>query len=142
MKDVEDSVNVVYFRFDKNLDYKEVTNSFPIKKFLESAYGDFPTMVSPTKFFKFDRENLEWFVQNQYDQSKDYIVESRRIPSQINEDYYKILGESGEDLTVVEFEPETLLDDHLVTINKGDKVLGVFATENDFRHILDEIIIL
>ena len=139
MKDTDDVIEVVYVRFSKELDYKEVANSFPIKKFLESAYGDFPNMVSPTKFFKFDREKLELFVQDQYNRSKEYVVESRRIPSKINEDYYNNLNESGEDLTVVEFEPDTLLDDHLVTVNKGDKVLGVFATENDFRHILDEI---
>jgi len=138
MKDTDDVIEVVYVRFDKNLDYKEVVNSYPIKKFLESAFGDFPNMISPTKF-EFDRDKLGEFIQDQYDKSKEYIIERRRIPSQINEDYYKNLNESGEDLTIVEFEPDTLLDDHLVTVNKGDKVLGVFATENDFKHILDEI---
>ena len=39
MKDTEE-LNVVYVRFDKSLDYKIVVNSFPIKKFLESAFGD------------------------------------------------------------------------------------------------------
>ena len=138
MKDTDDVIEVVYVRFDKNLDYKEVVNSYPIKKFLESAFGDFPNMISPTKF-EFDRDKLGEFIQDQYDKSKEYIIERRRIPSQINEDYYKNLNESGEDLTIVEFEPDTLLDDHLVTVNNGDKVLGVFATENDFKHILDEI---
>ena len=138
MKDTDDVIEVVYVRFDKNLDYKEVVNSYPIKKFLESAFGDFPNMISPTKF-EFDRDKLGEFIQDQYDRSKEYIIERRRIHSQINEDYYKNLNESGEDLTIVEFEPDTLLDDHLVTVNNGDKVLGVFATENDFKHILDEI---
>lgn len=138
MKDTDDVIEVVYVRFDKNLDYKDVVNSFPIKKFLETVFGDFPNMISP-KMFEFDKDKLELFVQDQYDMSKEYIIERRRIPSQINEDYYKNLNESGEDLTIVEFEPDTLLDDHLTTVNKGDKVLGVFATENDFKHILDEI---
>ena len=63
MKDTEE-LNVVYVRFDKNLDYKEVVNSFPIKKFLETVFGDFPHMVTP-KNFEFDREQLGQFAQDE-----------------------------------------------------------------------------
>ena len=44
-----------------------------------------------------------------------------------------------EKLDLVEFETELLLDDHIVTVNSGDRVLGVFATELDFEHIIDEL---
>ena len=137
MKDTEE-LNVVYVRFDKSLDYKIVVNSFPIKKFLESAFGDFPHMVTP-KNFEFDRDQLGEFCQDEYEMSKDYVVDSKKVPDFINENYYNTIGESGESLTLVEFETELLLDDHIVTVNKGDKVLGVFATEDDFRHKIDEL---
>ena len=122
-------MNVVYIRFDKNLDYKAVVNSFYIKKFLETVFGEFPDMVSPTKF-KFDRDTLAEFIQNEYNMSKEYIVDSKSFPTTIP---------YGEKLDLVEFETESLLDDHIVTVNAGDRVLGVFATELDFEHIIDEL---
>jgi hypothetical protein len=126
---MEENIKVVYIRFDKSLDYKAVVNSFYIKKFLESVFGELPTMISPTKF-KFDRDVLAEFVQDEYDMSKEYVVESKSFPSTIPYD---------EKLDLVEFETELLLDDHIVTVNSGDRVLGVFATELDFEHIIDEL---
>ena len=123
------NMNVVYVRFDKTLDYKAVVNSFYIKKFLETVFGEFPDMVSPTKF-KFDRDTLAEFIQNEYNMSKEYIVGSKSFPTTIPYD---------EKLDLVEFETESLLDDHIVTVNAGDRVLGVFATELDFEHIVDEL---
>ena len=123
------NMNIVYVRFDKNLDYKAVVNSFYIKKFLETVFGEFPDMVSPTKF-KFDRDTLAEFIQNEYNMSKEYIVDSKSFPTTIPYD---------EKLDLVEFETESLLDDHIVTVNAGDRVLGVFATELDFEHIIDEL---
>ena len=128
---MEENIKVVYVRFDKNLDYKAVVNSFYIKKFLETVFGGFPDMISPTKF-KFDRDRLAEFTQDEYDMSKEYVMDSKSMPTSINESY-------GEDLKLVEFETELLLDDHIVTVNSGDKVLGVFATEDDFEHIIDEL---
>ena len=122
-------MNVVYIRFDKNLDYKAVVNSFYIKKFLETVFGEFPDMISPTKF-KFDRDTLAEFIQNEYNMSKEYIVDSKSFPTTIP---------YGEKLDLVEFETELLLDDHIVTVNAGDRVLGVFVTELDFEHIIDEL---
>lgn len=124
-------MNVVYVRFDKSLDYKSVVNSLYIKKFLESVFGEPPTMVTP-KGFEFNREQLGDFIQDQYNQSKEYVLDTRSMPSTINESY-------GGELDLVEFEPEILLDDHIVTVNSGDEVLGVFATEDDFGHIIDEM---
>ena len=121
------NMNIVYVRFDKNLDYKAVVNSFYIKKFLETVFGEFPDMVSPTEF-KFDRDALAEFIQNEYNMSKEYIVGSRSFPTTIPYD---------EKLDLVEFETESLLDDHIVTVNAGDRVLGVFATELDLEHIID-----
>ena len=126
---MEDNVKVVYVRFDKSLDYKAVVNSFYIKKFLESVFGEFPNMISPTKF-KFDRDALAEFVQDEYDMSKDYVLESKSFLTTIPYD---------EKLDLVEFETELLLDDHIVTVNSGDRVLGVFTTELDFEHIVDEL---
>ena len=123
------NMNIVYVRFVKNLDYKAVVNSFYIKKFLETVFGEFSDMVSPTKF-KFDRDALAEFIQNEYNMSKEYIVGSKSFPTTIPYD---------EKLDLVEFETESLLDDHIVTVNSGDKVLGVFATELDFEHIIDEL---
>ena len=120
-------MNVVYVRFDKTLDYKAVVNSFYIKKFLETVFGEFPDMISPTKF-KFDRDTLAEFIQNEYNMSKEYIVDSKSFPTTIPYD---------EKLDLIEFETESLLDDHIVTVNSGDRVLGVFATELDFEHIID-----
>ena len=122
-------MNVVYVRFDKNLDYKAVVNSFYIKKFLETVFGEFPDMISPTKF-KFDRDTLAEFIQNEYNMSKEYIVDSKSFPTTIPYD---------EKLDLIEFETESLLDDHIVTVNAGDRVLGVFVTELDFEHIIDEL---
>ena len=122
-------MNVVYVRFDKTLDYKAVVNSFYIKTFLETVFGEFPDMVSPTKF-KFDRDTLAEFIQNEYNMSKEYIVDSKSFPTTIP---------YGEKLDLIEFETESLLDDHIVTVNAGDRVLGVFATELDFEHIVDEL---
>ena len=127
---LEESINTIYVRFDKNLDYKAVVNSFPIKKFLEGVFGGFPYMKSP-KEFTFDRDKLGEFVQNQYELSFNYIFVHHRVPSAIQESY-------GKELTLCAFEPEVLTDDHIVTINSGDKVLGFFATEDDFRNIIDE----
>ena len=121
------NMNIVYVRFDKNLDYKAVVNSFYIKKFLETVFGEFPDMVSPTKF-KFDRDTLAEFIQNEYNMSKEYIVDSKSFPTTIPYD---------EKLDLIEFETESLLDDHIVTVNAGDRVLGVFVTELDFEHIID-----
>ena len=123
------NMNIVYVRFDKNLDYKAVVNSFYIKKFLETVFGEFPDMISPTKF-KFDRDNLAEFIQNEYNMSKEHIVDSKSFPTTIP---------YGEKLDLVEFETELLLDDHIVTVNSGDRVLGVFTTELDFEHIIDEL---
>ena len=122
-------MNVVYVRFDKDLDYKAVVNSFYIKKFLESVFGEFPDMISPTKF-TFDRDKLGDFIQNEYNMSKEYIVDTKSFPTTIP---------YGEKLDLVEFETESLLDDHIVTVNSGDRVLGVFATELDFEHIIDKL---
>ena len=133
---MEESINTIYVRFDKNLDYKVVVNSFPIKKFLEGVFGDFPHMISP-KEFTFDRDKLGEFIQEQYRLSLSYIMESKRVPAQINKDYYDTINQSGEFLTLNAFEPEVLLDDQIVTINSGDKVLGFFATEDDFRNIIN-----
>ena len=60
------------------------------------------------------------------------------MPVKIIEDYYDELGatEVSEDLTMVEFEPNILLDDHIITINRGDRVLGVIATEFDFENLI------
>lgn len=127
-------MNTIYVRFDKTLDYKSVVNNFYIKKFLETVYGEFPQMKTSTQF-TFDRDKLGEFIQNQYNLSKEYVVDSRKLPSAIIEEYYDELETTGPNLYLVEFEPETLLDDHIVTINKGDKVLGVFATADDFDHI-------
>ena len=140
MRDTEE-LNVVYVRFDKNLDYKEVVNSYPIKKFLESAFGDFPNMISPTKF-EFDMDKLGEFIQDQYDQSHSYVIDSMNLPPHILEDYCKNVGierKRWDEIMLVEVEPEILLDDHIVVIIKKNKVLGVFATENDFGHIIDEL---
>lgn len=137
MEYIKNGIDIVYVRFDKSLDYKMVVNSYPIKKFLESVLGDYPNMVSPKKF-EFDRDKLGEFIQDQYDMSKEYVVDVQNVPEIINSEYYKELGESGEHLTLREFETEILLDDHIVTINRGDKVLGVFAADLDFEHILDE----
>ena len=123
------NMNIVYVRFDKNLDYKAVVNSFYIKKFLETVFGEFPDMISPTKF-KFDRDNLAEFIQNEYNMSKEYIVDSKSFPTTIP---------YGEKLDLIEFETESLLDDHIVTVNSGDRVLGVFTTELDFEHMIDEL---
>lgn len=131
MKDTEDLVNVVFVRFTDKLDYKSVVNSFYIKKFLESVYGDFPNPISP-RAFTFEKDVLCKFTQDEYERSKDYIIDSKTMPSLINESY-------GGHLDLVEFESDFLLDDHLVVVNDGDKVLGVFATEDDFRHIIDEL---
>lgn len=135
---MEDTINTVYIRFSKDLDYKTVVNSFYIKKFLESTFGDFPYMVSP-KEFTFDRDVLGEFIQDQYDASSEYITETKKMPAAINEEYYKTLNEPGPELTLNAFEPEVLLDDQIVTINRGDTVLGFFATRDDFEHIIDEL---
>ena len=135
-------MNVVYVRFDKSLDYKAVVNSFPIKKFLEGVYGEMPTMVTP-KGFEFNREQLGDFIQDQYEMSLNYIMETKKVPEKISNEYYETVvnngGEWGDALTLNSFEPEVLLDDHIVTVNSGDRVLGVFATELDFEHIIDEL---
>ena len=123
------NMNVVYVRFDKDLDYKAVVNSFYIKKFLETVFGEFPDMISPTKF-TFDRDKLGEFIQNEYNMSEPYICSVKPFPSTI---------QYSEKLDLVEFEPEVLLDDHIVTVNSGDRVLGVFATELDFEHIIDKL---
>ena len=141
MKDTDDVIEVVYVRFDKNLDYKEVVNSYPIKKFLESAFGDFPNMISPTKF-EFDRDKLGEFIQDQYDKSHSYVIDWMNIPPHILEAYCKAIGverKRWDEVELAELEPEILLDDHIVVIVKKNKVLGVFATETDFGHIIDEL---
>ena len=137
---MEDNVKVVYVRFDHNLDYKSVVNSFYIKKFLESVFGELPTMATPKKF-TFDRDKLGEFIQDQYLQSRPFIVDTKVIPDAIDTEYHNNTGEFGERLLLVEFEPEVLTDDHLVTVNLGDKVLGVFATEDDFGKIVNEMIL-
>jgi hypothetical protein len=135
-------MNVVYVRFDKSLDYKAVVNSFPIKKFLEGVYGEMPTMVTP-KGFEFNREQLGDFIQDQYEMSLNYIMETKKVPEKISNEYYETVmnngGEWGDVLTLNSFEPEVLLDDHIVTVNSREEVLGVFATEDDFGHIIDEM---
>ena len=135
-------MNVVYVRFDKSLDYKSVVNSLYIKKFLESVFGEPPTMVTP-KNFEFNREQLGDYIQDQYEQSLNYIMETKKVPERISNEYYETVvnngGEWGDILTLNSFEPEVLLDDHIVTVNSGEEVLGVFATEDDFGHIIDEM---
>lgn len=124
-------MNAVFVRFDHNLDYKAVVNSFYIKKFLESVFGELPNMITPRNFL-FERDKLGEFIQDQYNHSIVYVLDSKRMPANICESY-------GKDLALVEFEPEILTDDHLVTVNCGDKVLGVFATEDDFGKIVNEL---
>ena len=134
---MDDILNLVYVRFDKNLDYKSIVNSFAIKRFCESVYGDMPKFISPTKF-TFDRDRLGLRIQDEYNKSIDYIIDIKKLPVKIIEDYYDELQETevGEDLTMVEFEPNILLDDHIITINRGDRVLGVIATEFDFENLI------
>ena len=138
---MEDQLNIIYVRFDKNLDYKAVVNSQPIHQFLETVYGDTPHMVSPTKF-QFDRDKLGVFIQDQYSKSKEYVVDETILPSHIITDYFKNVGViedfTSRKLVLKEWESEILLDDHLVTVNFGDTILGVFATEYDFEHIIQE----
>lgn len=122
MRDTDNVIEVVYVRFDKNLDYKEVVNSFPIKKFLETVFGDFPDMISPKKIeFEFDRDQLGEFIQDEYNMSKEYVIDVKKVPEIITNEYYKTIGESGEPLTLVEFKTELLIDDHIVTMNRGYK---------------------
>lgn len=139
---MEENIKVIYVRFDKNLDYISVVNSFPIRKFLEYVFGYQPYMKTP-KEFSFDRDKLGEFIQEQYEWSLNYIMETKKVPEKISNEYYEIImnsgGECGDALTLNAFEPEVLLDDQIVTINSGDKVLGVFATELDFGHIIDEL---
>ena len=87
--------------------------------------------LCPKPKFKFDRDALAEFIQNEYNMSKEYIVDSKSFPTTIPYD---------EKLDLVEFETELLLDDHIVTVNSGDRVLGVFATELDFEHIIKELV--
>ena len=131
-------MNAVFMRFDHNLDYKSVVNSFYIKKFLENVFGELPEMVTPKKF-TFDRDRLGEFIQDQYLQSRPFIVDTKVMPDAIDTEYHNNTGEFGERLLLVEFEPEILTDDHFVTVNFGDKVLGVFATEDDFGKIVYEL---
>ena len=135
-------MNTVYVRFDKNLDYRKIVNSELVHHFCEGVFGERPTMVTPTKF-TFDRDKLGKYIQDQYDKSKEYVMESKRVPGYISVDYCERTGHPEDEghlsLYFKEFEPETLLDDHIITINKGDKVLGVFATEDDFEHIIAEL---
>jgi hypothetical protein len=137
-------MNVVYVRFDKSLDYKEVVNSLPIKKFLESAFGEFPKMISPTKF-TFDRDKLGEYIQDQFEKSKSYILDWENIPPHILESYCSATGKERkkwDEIQLVDFEPEILLDDHIVVVYGYMKVLGVFATEDDFEKIVNEVNIL
>lgn len=131
-------MNCIYVRFDKALDYKSVVNSFYVKKFLEGVFGEFPTMVTPTKF-TFDRDKLGEWVQDQYDKSEDYFIDSKPLPINIAIDYLHAHKVSGNNLQLLEFEPEFgLLDDHLVVIDDGLKVIGVFVAEDDFGKIINE----
>lgn len=125
------NTNTIFIPFDEKLDYKSIINSFYIKKILEYTFGYFPKMVTSVES-TFDRDKLEKFIQDEYNVSKPYIVNSRSMPS-------VIIGSYGMCLKLVEFETETLLDDHIVTINSDDKVLGVFATEDDFEKIIVKI---
>ena len=135
-------MNVVYVRFDKCLDYRQVVNSNLSHFICSGAFGERPEMVTPTKF-TFDRDKLGQFIQDQYDKSKDYVMESRKVASYIVANYCEKSGHPEDEghlnLYYNEFEPEILLDDHIITINKGDKVLGVLATEDDFEHIIAEL---
>ena len=97
-------------------------------------------MITPRKYL-FDRDKLGEFIQDQYLQSRPFIVDTKVIPDAIDTEYHNNTGEFGERLLLVEFEPEVLTDDHLVTVNLGDKVLGVFATEDDFGKIVNEMIL-
>ena len=138
-----EKINVIYVRFDKNLDYKQVVNSYPIHKILESAFGDIPNMVSPTKY-TFDRDKLGVFIQDQWESSKTYTVDEGTLPVNITRGYYDKINQffnpnMDGHLLYEEFEPEILLDDHLVVITFCDKVLGVFATEYDFEKLINEI---
>ena len=142
-------MNIVYVRFDKNLDYKMVVNSSSAHYFCSNSFGDdVIDMISPTKFI-FDRDKLGEYIQRQYDVSKEYVYEKRKLPSYIIKDYWK--NQNNEDNGIIwsqplyfnDFEPDILLDDHLVTVNdKNDKVLGFFASEDDFEKIVNELNLL
>ena len=133
-------MNGIYMRFDKSLDYKLVVNDKSINEFLEGAWGEKPKMVSPTKF-TFDRDRLCEFITEEFKKSEPYIIDIVELPSHILESYYNAVGDEGskDEIYLIEFEPEILLDDHLVTINQSGRVLGVFATEDDFRKIVYEL---
>ena len=96
-------------------------------------------MVTPTKF-TFDRDKLGQWVQDQYNKSEDYFIGNKPLPINIAADYLHHYHENSNNLQLLEFEPEFgLLDDHLVVIDDGLKVIGVFATEDDFGKIIGEL---
>ena len=79
-------------------------------------------MISPKKIeFEFDRDQLGEFIQDEYNMSKEYVIDVKKVPEIITNEYYKTIGESGEPLTLVEFKTELLIDDHIVTMNRGYK---------------------
>lgn len=127
----------VYVRFDKSLDYKTIVNSRDVKKFVGNAIdGEYPQMVSPT-MFTFDRDKLRDYVQNEYNLSEDYLVDRQYLNAQLVVDYLHAHGYTNHSVSLIEFEPDCLLDDHIVTVNDGDTVLGVFATRDDFAQLID-----
>lgn len=125
----------VYVRFDKSLDYKTIVNSKVVRTFVGNAIdGEYPKMISPTAF-TFDRDKLKEFIQKQYDLSKDYISDRKYLDVQLYDDYLHAHGYLDHNVSLVDFEPDIPTDDHLVTVNDGDTVLGVFATDVDFDNI-------
>ena len=94
--------------------------------------------------YTFDRDKLGVFIQDQWESSKTYTVDEGTLPVNITRGYYDKINQffnpnMDGHLLYEEFEPEILLDDHLVVITFCDKVLGVFATEYDFEKLINEI---
>lgn len=134
-----ETIDCICVRFDKTLDYKSVVNNQEVKKFLYNAFGYWPKMQTPTQF-TFDRDKLGEFIQKDYDKSEDYIVAGKYLPINVAIDYLHAHHMTGNNLQLIEYESEIgVLDDHLVVIIDGVKVLGVFATSDDFGKIIGEL---
>lgn len=128
-----ESINLIYVRFDKNLDYRTIVRSKSLKKFCMDVYGYETKFVSPSRF-KFDIDKLGEFIQKEYESSWEYMYPSSHTISMKypTPDTYSYLP-------IFEFEPNVLIDDNLIAITYDDKVLGVIATESDFEKIIGEL---